>query len=149
MEAANKGAALGGGRAVGLNIELPHEQEGNRFANVPINFHYFFCRKVCFVKYSLAFVYFPGGFGTLDEFFELATLVQTRRIPRFPLILMGRKYWKGLLKWSEEALEEGGMVSPGDLQLFTITDDTQEAIDMILEYQQKVGPPEETPETLA
>ena len=99
MEAANKGAAVAKGKSVGLNIELPHEQHGNPYANIPMHFHYFFSRKVCFVKYSLAFVYMPGGFGTLDEFFEVITLVQTRRIPEFPLILFGRDYWKGLVKW--------------------------------------------------
>ncbi len=90
MEAANRGAAEAGGKSIGLNIELPFEQKGNRFANVPMHFHYFFSRKVCFVKYSIAFVFMPGGFGTLDEFFEVLTLVQTQRIPRFPLILFGR-----------------------------------------------------------
>ena len=97
MEAANKGSAQGGGKSVGLNIELPHEQAGNRFANVPLHFHYFFARKVCFVKYSLGFVYMPGGFGTLDELFEVLTLVQTQRIPQFPLILFGTEHSKGLL----------------------------------------------------
>jgi predicted Rossmann-fold nucleotide-binding protein len=92
---------------VGLNIELPFEQKGNRYANVPIYFHYFFSRKVCFVKYSVAFVFMPGGFGTLDEFFEVITLVQTRRIPRFPLILFGKAYWSGCCtgpkpRWKKE-----------------------------------------------
>jgi uncharacterized protein (TIGR00730 family) len=101
MEAANRGAAQANGKSVGLNIELPFEQEGNRYANVPIKFHYFFSRKVCFVKYSIAFIFMPGGFGTLDEFFEVMTLVQTRRIPRVPLILFGREYWNGLLHWAK------------------------------------------------
>src|SRR5215510_6014201 len=99
MEAANKGAALAKGKSVGLNIELPYEQRGNRYTNIPIHFHYFFSRKVCFVKYSIGFVFMPGGYGTLDEFFEVLTLVQTGRIPRFPLILIGRKFWSGLIKW--------------------------------------------------
>ena len=98
MEAANRGAAEAKGKSVGLNIELPFEQKGNRFANVPMHFHYFFSRKVCFVKYSIGFIFMPGGFGTLDEFFEVLTLVQTRRIPRFPLILFGSRYWAGLLR---------------------------------------------------
>src|SRR4030095_14164006 len=99
MEAANKGAAEAKGRSVGLNIELPHEQMGNRYANIPINFHYFFARKVCFVKYSMGFIFMPGGFGTLDEFFEVLTLVQTHRISRFPVILFGEEFWRGLLRW--------------------------------------------------
>ncbi|MDB6112437.1 MAG: Rossman fold protein family, partial [Pedosphaera sp.] len=141
MEAANKGAAKAQGKSVGLNIELPHEQAGNRFANIPVNFHYFFSRKVCFVKYSIGFVFMPGGFGTLDEFFEVLTLVQTGRIPRFPLILFGRAYWKGLLKWIEATLDKGAFISPSDLKLFTLTDDPQEAIDIILDYESKMGAP--------
>src|SRR5256884_2358442 len=125
MEAANKGAALAKGKSVGLNIELPHEQRGNRYANIPIHFHYFFSRKVCFVKYSLGFVFMPGGFGTLDEFFEVLTLVQTQRIPEFPLILFGRKHWKGLIDWMKKNLEKTGFISPGDLDLFKLTDDPQ------------------------
>src|SRR5216683_5635660 len=120
MEAANKGAALAKGKSVGLNIELPHEQKGNRYANIPIHFHYFFSRKVCFVKYSLGFVFMPGGFGTLDEFFEVLTLVQTGRISRFPLILIGRDYWKGLLRWMEKTMLERKFISPGDQKLFTL-----------------------------
>src|SRR6266702_1652479 len=116
MEAANKGAALARGKSVGLNIELPHEQKGNRYANIPIHFHYFFSRKVCFVKYSLGFVFMPGGFGTLDEFFEVLTLVQTRRIPQFPLILFGRKHWKGLLQWMEGTLGKGAFIGPDDME---------------------------------
>lgn len=149
MEAANKGAARAKGRSVGLNIQLPHEQEYNRFANVPINFHYFFSRKVCFVKYSLGFVFMPGGFGTLDEFYEVATLVQTQRIPAFPLILFGRRYWQGLLKWMKEQLGAPGYISPGDLDLVTVTDSPKEVIDVILEYERRVGPPEMVPKAFA
>jgi len=145
MEAANKGAAFAKGRSVGLNIELPHEQEGNRYANVPIHFHYFFARKVCFAKYSLAFVFMPGGFGTLDEFAEIITLVQTQRIPRFPLILFGRKFWRGALRWMREAMEQPGYISPGDLELARVTDDPHEAVEIILEYERRVGPPERVP----
>jgi uncharacterized protein (TIGR00730 family) len=148
MEAANKGAASVKGKSVGLNIELPREQQGNRYANIPIHFHYFFSRKVCFVKYSLAFVFMPGGFGTLDEFFEVLTLVQTQRIPEFPLILFGKAHWKGLLRWMKARLEPE-LISPGDLDLFKLIDDPQEAIDIILEYERRVGPPEIVPRAFA
>ena len=141
MEAANKGAAHAGGKSVGLNIELPHEQSGNKFANVPIHFHYFFARKVCFVKYSLGFVYMPGGFGTLDELFEVLTLVQTQRIPQFPLILFGSEHWKGLLAWMKSRLEKDKLISPGDLDLVKITDDVDEVIEIIRDYERRVGPP--------
>src|SRR5204862_1649141 len=105
MEAANRGAAVAKGKSVGLNIELPFEQRGNRFANIPINFHYFFSRKVCFVKYSIAFVFMPGGFGTLDELFEVLTLVQTQRIPKLPLICFGREHRSGMFRWMKARLE--------------------------------------------
>jgi uncharacterized protein (TIGR00730 family) len=149
MEAANRGAAEAKGKSVGLNIELPFEQKGNRFANIPINFHYFFSRKVCFVKYSIAFVFMPGGFGTLDEFFEVLTLVQTRRISRFPLILYGRAYWSGLFKWVKAVLEKNSYISAGDMDLVQMVDEPQEAIDIILDYMRKVGPPEELPPALS
>jgi len=149
MEAANRGAAKARGKSVGLNIELPFEQAGNRYANIPIHFHYFFSRKVCFVKYSLAFVFMPGGFGTLDEFFEVLTLVQTQRIPRFPLILFGRKYWNGLLDWMAVTMGKGHYISPGDLNLVTLTDDPQEAVQIILDYERRVGPPELVPKAFA
>lgn len=142
MEAANKGAAQARGKSIGLNIELPHEQAGNRYANIPIHFHYFFARKVCFVKYSLGFVFMPGGFGTLDEFFEVLTLVQTQRIPQFPLILFGCEHWKGLLAWMKTRLEKDQFISPGDLDLVTLTDDVQEVINIIRDYERRVGPPE-------
>jgi len=150
MEAANRGATLGKGKSVGLNIELPHEQKGNRYANVPLHFHYFFSRKVCFVKYSVAFVYMPGGFGTLDEFFEVMTLIQTERIPEFPVILFGRKYWAGLLKWMQaQMVDQNRYISPTDLSLLTVTDDPEEAVSVILEYERRVGPPEVMPRAFA
>jgi uncharacterized protein (TIGR00730 family) len=149
MEAANKGAALAKGKSVGLNIELPHEQRGNRFANIPIHFHYFFSRKVCFVKYSIAFVFMPGGFGTLDEFFEVLTLVQTQRIPEFPLVLFGTDHWKGLMRWMKDRLEGHSYISPGDLDLVKLTDDPQEVIDIILDYERRVGPPEIVPKAFS
>ena len=149
MEAANKGAALAKGKSVGLNIELPHEQKGNRYTNIPINFHYFFSRKVCFVKYSIGFVFMPGGFGTLDELFEVLTLVQTQRIPQFPLILFGKDHWKGLLRWLKDRVEAADYISPGDLDLLTITDDPQEAVDVILDYERRVGPPDVIPKAFA
>ena len=143
MEAANKGAAQGGGKSVGLNIELPHEQSGNKFANVPVHFHYFFSRKVCFVKYSFGFIFMPGGFGTLDEFFEVLTLVQTQRIPEFPLILYGKNYWGGLLDWMKtELLEHDRFISPEDLSLLKIADTPEEAVGIILDYQRRVSTPE-------
>ena len=149
MEAANKGATLARGKSVGLNIELPHEQKGNRYTNVPIHFHYFFSRKVCFVKYSIGFVFLPGGFGTLDEFFEVVTLVQTQRIPEFPLILFGRKHWQGLVQWMKRELVHTDYISPGDLDLFQMTDHPQEVVDIILDYERRVGPPEAIPKAFA
>jgi uncharacterized protein (TIGR00730 family) len=149
MEAANKGAALAKGRSVGLNIELPSEQRGNRYANIPIHFHYFFSRKVCFVKYSLGFVFMPGGFGTLDEFFEVLTLVQTERIPEFPLILFGKNYWKGLLRWMKERVEGSKFISPSDLDLVKLTDKPQEVVDIVLDYERRVGPPDIVPKAFA
>ncbi len=150
MEASNKGAAQAGGKSVGLNIELPHEQSGNRFSNVPIHFHYFFARKVCFVKYSLGFVYMPGGFGTLDEFFEVLTLVQTERIPQFPLILFGRDYWSGLLAWmKKELLQKHKLISPGDLDLVSVTDSPQEVVELIRDYERRLGTPGVLPKAFA
>ncbi len=149
MEAANKGAAAAGGASVGLNIELPSEQAGNRFANVPINYHYFFARKVSFVKYSLAFVFMPGGFGTLDELAEIITLVQTERIPRYPLILFGKSFWSGLLRWMKTQMTDAGYLGPDDLDLVTVTDDPDEAIAVILDYVRRVGPPQTMPRAFA
>lgn len=142
MEAANRGAAQGRGKSVGLNIELPREQKPNRYANIPIHFHYFFARKVCFVKYSMGFIFMPGGYGTLDEFFEVLTLVQTHRISRFPIILFGKEYWRGLLDWLKNAVEQPGFINPEELGLATVVEEPQEAIDLILDYLQRIGPPE-------
>jgi uncharacterized protein (TIGR00730 family) len=149
MEAANRGATEAKGKSVGLNIELPFEQQGNRYANVPLHFHYFFSRKVCFVKYSVAFIFMPGGFGTMDELFEVLTLVQTTRIPKFPLILFGSQYWSGLLQWIKSTTEANAMISPGDLDLLHITDSTDEVISIVTDYMRRVGPPEQIPKTLA
>ena len=145
MEAANRGAAEANGRSVGLNIRLPFEQQSNRYANVPIDFRYFFARKVCFVKYSTAFIFMPGGYGTLDEFFEVATLIQTRKISPFPMILFGRSYWSGLLKWIKSVLDQSGFISPGDMDLYSLTDDPKEAVEIIMRYVRQVGPPETVP----
>ena len=149
MEAANKGAAESKANSVGLNIELPSEQRGNRYANVPIHFHYFFSRKVCFVKYSVAFIFMPGGFGTLDEFFEVVTLVQTQRIPRYPLILFGREYWSGLFRWLKREPEGRAYIGPDDLKLATLVDEPAEAVEVILEYLRRIGPPATVPNAFA
>lgn len=137
MEAANRGASQARGKSVGLNIELPHEQKGNRYANIPLDFHYFFSRKVCFVKYSVAFIFMPGGFGTLDELFEVLTLVQTGRINRCPLILFGAEFWNGLLGWLQTEISERAYISPGDLDLLKMTDDPQQVIDWIIQFRQE------------
>jgi uncharacterized protein (TIGR00730 family) len=150
MEAANKGAAMAKGCSVGLNIQLPHEQQGNRYANVPLHFHYFFARKVCFAKYSMGFIFMPGGFGTLDEFAEILTLIQTERIPAFPMILYGRKFWAGLIRWLRTQMQEKhAFISRGDLDLFKIVDKPHEAVDIILDYERRVGPPQVVPRAFA
>lgn len=132
MEAGNKGAQLGGGVSVGLNIELPFEQGLNPYVEIPINFRYFFIRKTMFVKYAQAFVIFPGGFGTLDELFEALTLIQTGKIYNFPVILFGSTYWAGLLDWLRDTMLAGGKISPADLDLLVVTDSPSEVRDLIL-----------------
>jgi uncharacterized protein (TIGR00730 family) len=131
MEAANRGAHEAGGLSIGCNIELPMEQGTNPYVDLSVNFRYFFCRKTMFVKYSEGFVLFPGGFGTLDEMFEALTLIQTRKIKQFPVVLFGSHYWTGLLAWARQHLHEGGMISPGDLGLVRLTDSTEEACDYL------------------
>ena len=128
MEAANKGASQAGGISVGLNINLPAEQKPNKYIGTYLDFRYFFVRKVMFVKYSVAFVIFPGGFGTLDEFFESIGLIQTHKIKPFPVILVGREYWKGLKDWMDKALLAGGKISPEDINLFRIIDEPDEIV---------------------
>lgn len=128
MEAANKGAAEAGGTSVGLNIILPFEQKPNLFANVTLDFKYFFIRKVMFIKYASAYIILPGGFGTLDELFEAVTLVQTRRIKPFPLILVGSEYWAGLIDWIKDKLLGEKRISSEDLEILQIMDDPEEIV---------------------
>ena len=140
MEAGNKGAHRGGGKSVGLNIVLPFEQEGNRYIDRDkiINFDYFFVRKVMFMKYAQGFIIMPGGFGTLDEFFEAVTLIQTNKIARFPLVLVGKKFWGGLIDWvKEQQLTENPFIHKEDLDLFNLVDTAEEAVKVINEFYNK------------
>jgi uncharacterized protein (TIGR00730 family) len=132
MEAANKGADEAGGVSVGLGIELPFEQGLNDYIDIGIEFRYFFVRKTMFVKYSQAFVVLPGGFGTLDELFEALTLVQTRKVTRFPVVLLGTEYWGGLYDWIRERLVGEGKISPEDVNLLALTDSVEETVDIIV-----------------
>jgi uncharacterized protein (TIGR00730 family) len=131
MEAANKGASEAGGQSVGLNIELPFEQKPNPYANLQLNFRYFFVRKVMFVKYAIAYVVMPGGFGTVDELFEAVTLIQTNKIKPFPVVLMVKSYWEGLVKWIKETMMAQGKVCSKDLDLLHLTDDPEEVVEII------------------
>jgi hypothetical protein len=128
MEAANKGATEAGGTSVGLNIILPFEQQPNSFANVKIDFKYFFIRKVMFIKYATAYIILPGGFGTLDELFEAVTLVQTHRIRPFPLILVGSDYWAGLIDWIKTRLLTENRISPEDIEILQVMDEPEEIV---------------------
>ena len=139
MEAANKGARLGGGRSIGCNIELPFEQGANPYVDTLVNFRYFFVRKTMFIKYSVAFIIFPGGFGTLDELFEALTLIQTGKIYRFPVILFGRYYWAGLLRWLQARVLSEGKISEGDLDLMLVTDDPAEAAQAVITAYKSLG----------
>jgi len=131
MEAANKGAASAGGKSVGLHIHLPKEQRANKYANIRLEFDYFFVRKVMFVKYAVAYVIMPGGFGTLDELFEALTLIQTHRIRSFPVILMGSDFWAGLVDWLKTTLVKQKTISASDLDLFSVVDTPEEAVSLI------------------
>lgn len=140
MEAANKGAKRGNGKSVGLNIELPFEQKGNDYIDPDkfLNFDYFFVRKVMFIKYAQGFVVLPGGFGTLDELFEALTLIQTKKIGAFPIILVGKDYWAGLVEWIQKTLlESGNFISPEDMFLFKVVNTPDEAVKAIVEFYNK------------
>jgi uncharacterized protein (TIGR00730 family) len=131
MEAANKGALEAGGVSIGLNISLPHEQAANPYTNFPLNFKYFFVRKVMFMKYSMAFICMPGGFGSLDELFESLTLIQTQRIKPFPIVLVGSTFWNGLVGWLKSTLLKNGNITKDDILLFEILDDPQDVVNYI------------------
>ena len=131
MEAANKGAYEAGGVSVGLGIELPHEQRINDYCNLELNFRYFFVRKTMFVKYAQGFVIFPGGYGTFDELFESLTLVQTGKIDHFPVVLWGSRYWRPRIEWLQDPVSQRGMIAPQDVNLFRVTDDNEEIVEII------------------
>jgi hypothetical protein len=131
MEAANRGARDAGALSIGLNIDLPFEPGLNRYVDLPLHFHYFFARKVMFVRYASAFVVFPGGFGTLDEMFEALTLIQTRKIRHFPVLLVCSSYWSGLIDWMREQMLGGGKISEEDLSLYEITDDSARVLEVV------------------
>ncbi|ASK66671.1 Rossman fold protein, TIGR00730 family [Brachybacterium avium] len=137
MEAGNRGAQEAGGVSVGLGIELPHEQGLNKHVDLGVDFRYFFVRKTMFVKYSSGFVVMPGGFGTFDELFEALCLMQTHKIDLFPVVLVGRDYWQGLLDWLRTTVVEGGMVKPLDIDLMRVVDTPQEALEMLRKYARK------------
>ena len=137
MEAANKGAAEAGGESIGLNIELPMEQTPNPYQNMPLDFRYFFVRKVMFLKYAHGFIVFPGGYGTMDEFFESLVLIQTLKQASFTVILMGSDYWGGLIDWvTETMLKEHQYISPEDLDVFTVVDDPRRAAEIIVNFRE-------------
>ncbi|MGB9711363.1 MAG: TIGR00730 family Rossman fold protein [Thermodesulfovibrio sp.] len=141
MEAANKGAKLGKGKSIGLNIELPHEQYPNKYLDISLNFRYFFVRKLMFIKYSIGFIIFPGGFGTLDELFEALTLVQTGKILSFPIILYGAEYWKGLLEWFKNSPKSIGAISLDDFKYFEIIDNPEAVSSYLKNYLTKLEVP--------
>jgi uncharacterized protein (TIGR00730 family) len=139
MEAANKGAYAGKSPSIGLNIQLPHEQAGNPYQDIALHFRHFFSRKVMFVKYASAYVVLPGGFGTLDELAEILTLVQTGKTRRIPIILVGSKFWSGLVEWFKQTLVEEGTISAQDLDLFKVIDEPQEVVDAIFHHYEHRG----------
>ncbi len=140
MEAANKGATEAGGTSIGLNIELPLEQVPNEYQTISMHFKYFFCRKVMFLKYAHGFIVLPGGFGTMDEFFESMVLIQTLKQASFPVVLIGSEYWGGLIKWmNEKMLADYNHISPEDMHLFTLVDDPEAATKVIVDFKERKG----------
>ncbi|MCK4326074.1 TIGR00730 family Rossman fold protein, partial [bacterium] len=139
MEAANWGAHRAGGISVGCNIDLPNEQEPNPYQTIELHFRYFFVRKMMFIKYSVAFIIFPGGFGTMDELFESLTLVQTGKIKHFPVVLFGLRYWRKFLQWMQNCMLREGCICDDDLSLCTITDDPEQAAQIIIENSKRHG----------
>jgi hypothetical protein len=140
MEAANRGAAEAGGKSVGLNIELPREQEPNPYANIRLSFRYFFARRMMFVKYALAYIILPGGFGTLDELFEVLMLIQTQKIKPFPVIMVGKRYWQGLLDWLRFTALKEGKLSLKDLEIFKAMDEPDEIVRTIKDFYEEGHP---------
>ena len=134
MEAVNKGADEAGCKSVGMNIKLPFEQKPNPYANIPLDYKYFFIRKVMFIKYAVAYVIMPGGYGTMDEFFEALTLIQTKRVRSFPVILMGSEYWQGLLDWLKDTMLKREMILPFDLEMIQVIDDPEAVVRHIKKY---------------
>src|ERR1044071_4664353 len=139
MEAANRGAFEAGGLSIGCNIELPFEQKANAYQTLSLTFKYFFVRKMMFVKYSTGFIIFPGGFGTFDELFEALTLIQTRKIRNFPIVLFGRQYWTGMLDWLRAEVLRGGKINEHDLDLFHVTDSPAEVVEIVTRSQTTIA----------
>jgi uncharacterized protein (TIGR00730 family) len=139
MEAANRGAFEAGGLSIGCNIELPFEQKPNAYQTLSLTFKYFFVRKMMFVKYSLAFIIFPGGFGTCDELFEALTLIQTRKIRNFPIVLFGSDYWKGMLDWFRAIVLPDGKISEHDMDMFHVTDSPAEVVEIVVKSQSSLN----------
>ena len=139
MEAVNKGASLGKGPSIGLNINLPHEQKPNEYQDISINFKYFFMRKVMFIKYASAYVVLPGGFGTLDELMEVITLIQTGKSRKIPIILVGKEFWSGLLVWLKDKIVKEGMAQEKDLDLIQILEEPKEIVDAIFNHYESIG----------
>jgi len=137
MEAANKGAKRAKGKSIGLNIQIPSQQKPNKYVDLLLDFRYFFVRKVMFVKYAKAFVILPGGYGTLDEFTEAINLIQTERIPKFPVVLLGREYWKGMLDWLGDTVVKNRCITKEELKIFTVVDTPKEVVSVIKKFYEK------------